>query len=360
VRQVPLRAGVRPLPRTVGGARRWYPRVEERGFAVKTQRSRDWLRLLAPQALAGRAAGPVVAAACLVVLGLILLIDKVTPPAAAMGALSFIPVLVAVWLLSGSLAALVTIAAILLRIVAVFVDDVHPLTVLAEVVTIAIVAGLARFAAVVVTAYWSAQAMAEERERIARELHDGTIQSLFAVGIGLRTARSPARRLDLAQSVDEALQELDHIVRDLRSYVFGLRPQILADRQLGPALEQLVHDLEARWKIAVQTEIDSMVAAGLAAKAADVVQLSREALSNVGRHSLARHCWLTLRRAGAAAILEIRDDGRGFNVNDVSRTGQGLVNMQRRAAALGGQATIVTNRGQGASVRITIPMDGAR
>jgi len=360
VSPVPLRPGVRPLPGMIVGARWRYPTLEDRGFEVQTQRSRDLLRLVAPQALARRRGGPVVAAACLLVLGLILLIDKVTPTAAVMGALSFIPVLVAVWLLSGSLAALVTIAAILLRIAAVFVDGVHPLTVLAEVVTIAIVAGLARFAAVVVTAYWSAQTMAGERERIARELHDGTIQSLFAVGIGLRTARSAARPLDLAQSLDEAVRDLDHIVRDLRSYVFGLRPQILADRQLGPALEQLVHDLEARWKIASQIEIDSMVAAGLATKAADVVQLAREALSNVGRHSLARHCWLTLRRAGTAAMLEIRDDGRGFNLNDVSKAGQGLVNMQRRAIALGGQATIVTNRGHGASVRITIPMDGTR
>lgn len=344
----------------VVGIRRWCPTTEERGIKVKTQRSRDWLRLLAPRALSGRAGGLVLAAGCLLLLALILLIDKLTPTAAAMGALSFVPVLVAVWLLSDGLAALVTLAAILLRTVAIFFDGVHPLTVLAEVVTIGIVAALARFAAVVVTAYWSAQAMAEERDRIARDLHDGTIQSLFAVGIALRAARSPARQRDVAQVVDGAVQELDHIIRDLRSYVFALRPHILADRQLGPALEQLIQDLAARTRIIAQAEVDHMVAAGLAASAADVVQLAREALSNVGRHSLARHCWLTLRRVGAAAMLEIRDDGRGFDVDDVESGGQGLVNMHRRAAVLGGQATIVANRDQGVTVRITIPMNGER
>ena len=78
----------------------------------------------------------------------------------------------------------------------------------------------------------------EDRERIAKELHDGVIQSLFAVGMGLQgtAAMTPDRR---SPRLEEAVEEIDRAIRDLRNYIFGLRPGILADRQLDQALQEL-------------------------------------------------------------------------------------------------------------------------
>ena len=315
----------------------------------------QWWRLLAPHSLSGRVGGLVLAATCIIALALIFLAEKATPPSIVFGALSFLPVLLAVWLLSGWLAAVVTGAAVLLRIGAFFFAGIHPVTVAVEVGTIATVAAVGWLAAVTVSAYWAAQALAEERERIARELHDGTIQSLFAVGMGLRAARL-AEDHEVRKGIDEAIGELDQVIRELRNYVFGLRPILLADRQLDQALEELVRDLQEKTRVKAVADIDHMVAAGLTPKAGEVIQLAREALSNVGRHANAHTCRLSLRREGRLAVLEVRDDGRGFDVSGVDGSGQGLANMRQRAAALGGSVTIEAGPAQGTSVRIAIPM----
>jgi len=322
----------------------------------KKQGSVEWRRITGPQALAKHRGGLLLAAGCLMALGLIFLLEKLTPPTIVVGAFSFIPVLVAVWLLSGRLAAVVTIAAVLFRIGAIFLAGIHPLTIVAEVLAIGAIAGVGRFAAVAVSAYWAVEALADERERIARELHDGTIQALFAIGIGLRTTGARAPDSKLQKGITEAVGELDGVIRDLRNYVFGLRPLALSARPLGQALEELAHDLETKTSMHATTDVDHMLAAELAPKGGDVIQLAREALSNVSRHANARTCRLNLRRDGTTAILEIQDDGRGFNVSDVDGAGYGLVNMRERAAELGGNATVEAAPSRGTTVRITIPM----
>ena len=82
----------------------------------------------------------------------------------------------------------------------------------------------------------------DERERIATELHDGVIQSLFAVGLGLQATALRATDAEVGSRIEEAVGELDRAIRDLRNYIFGLRPGILADRQLDQALRDLAGD----------------------------------------------------------------------------------------------------------------------
>ena len=79
----------------------------------------------------------------------------------------------------------------------------------------------------------------DDRERIAKELHDGVIQSLFAVGMGLQGTAALAKDEEIAARVEGAVEEIDHAIRDLRNYIFGLRPGFLADRQLDQALREL-------------------------------------------------------------------------------------------------------------------------
>jgi signal transduction histidine kinase len=198
-------------------------------------------------------------------------------------------------------------------------------------------------------------AVLEDRERIAKELHDGAIQALFAVGMGLQGSALLAGSDDLRGRIQNAVEELDRVIRDLRNYIFGLRPGILADRRLDQALQNLVEEFGQRTGVVAIAEIDPAVAAELAGQAGDVVQLAREALSNVSRHAQAATCRVSLYRDADAGILEIDDDGRGFDPAQTTGAGQGLRNLRERATALGGRAEIHSALGEGTQVRVTIP-----
>lgn len=201
-------------------------------------------------------------------------------------------------------------------------------------------------------------AVVEDRERIARELHDGVIQALFAVGMNLQATEAKA---DDPQAVrvrlNAAVESIDAAIHDLRSYIFGLRPGILADRQLEQALEALGEETEGRSGIAVVVEVDPRVAASLANQASQLVQVAREALSNVVRHAGAQTCRVSLRAEGGHAILEIDDDGTGFDTTRASSgKGQGLRNMRERVEALRGRLSVTASRTDGTNVRIAIPL----
>ena len=151
-------------------------------------------------------------------------------------------------------------------------------------------------------------ALVEDRERIARELHDGVIQAIFGVGLNLQAAAmvsDPA----MARRLDEAVGRLDDVVRDLRNYVFGLRPGMLAELQLDRAIRRLVADLESNSPIRFTLDLDPAAAALLAGRGPDVLAVVNELLSNLRRHSAATRASLTLVDTGSAVLLELRDDG---------------------------------------------------
>ncbi|MGE5225640.1 MAG: GAF domain-containing protein [Planctomycetaceae bacterium] len=196
----------------------------------------------------------------------------------------------------------------------------------------------------------------EERERIAKELHDGVIQALFAVGMSLQGAAAMATDPDLQTRVENAVEDIDRSIRDLRNYIFGLRPGILADRQLDQALHELCVEFEDKSGVVTVADIDTEVAAELASVASDVVQLVREALSNIGRHAAAATCRVTLRRApSGGALLEVDDDGTGFDV-DRAAGGMGLGNLRDRVESLGGELRLVSAPSEGTTVTALLPL----
>ncbi len=195
----------------------------------------------------------------------------------------------------------------------------------------------------------------EERERIAKELHDGVIQALFAVGMGLQGTSAMANDPEIARRIENATEEVDRAIRDLRNYIFGLRPGILADRQLDQALQQLALEFQGRTDVLTIVDVDESVAAELASRAADVVQLVREGLSNVGRHAHATSCRITLRRSNGGAELEIDDDGLGFDPSSPS-SGMGMPNLRERVTSLGGELTILSVAGEGTTIRAQLPL----
>jgi signal transduction histidine kinase len=195
----------------------------------------------------------------------------------------------------------------------------------------------------------------DERERIAKELHDGVIQSLFAVGMSLQGAAALAQDEGISVRIEGAVEDIDRSIRDLRNYIFGLRPGILADRQLDQALRELGAECEQRSGVVTVVDVDPGIAAELASSASDVVQITREALSNVGRHAEATTCRVSLRRGVEGAILEIDDDGHGFELGSVVE-GLGIGNLRDRVASLGGSIDIQSSVGKGTTVRAILPL----
>ena len=195
----------------------------------------------------------------------------------------------------------------------------------------------------------------DERERIAKELHDGVIQSLFAVGMSLQGAAALTQDENMTTRIESAVDDIDRAIRDLRNYIFGLRPGILADRQLDQALRELVAEFEQRTSVVTVVDVDPAIAAELASVASDVVQLAREVLSNVSRHAQATTCRVTLRLANGSAMLEIDDDGRGFETSG-AHDGLGLANLRERIDSLGGSLDIQSAVGSGTTVRVILPL----
>ena len=194
----------------------------------------------------------------------------------------------------------------------------------------------------------------DERERIAKELHDGIIQSLFAVGMNLQSTALMSGSPETSARVDRAVEELDRVIRDLRNYIFGLRPGILADRQLNQALEALGEEVSSTSRIPIAVEVDGALSATLSSRSHEIVQLTREALSNIARHSRSEARSGSPEPPRANAILAIEDDGTGFDAR-ASSSGNGLRNMRERVVAIGGTLRISSSSGKGTSVRFTFP-----
>ena len=199
-------------------------------------------------------------------------------------------------------------------------------------------------------------AVVEDRERIARDLHDGVIQSLFGVGMTLEATSQQADQANAVRaSLAASMNAIQSAIEDLRHYVLDLRPGLLADRELHEALDRLAADFQLLSQVVTVLDVDVAVAAALTRSAGDILQLTREALSNVRRHARATTCRISLARIEDAAVLEIDDDGRGFDPIKVSGHGQGLRNLSERAASLGGR-TEISSGPTGTTVTVHLPL----
>ena len=198
-------------------------------------------------------------------------------------------------------------------------------------------------------------AVLEDRERIAQELHDGVIQSLFAVGMGLQAAGALARDPETVRDrLTTAVDDVDRVIRDLRNYIFGLGTG-LADRELSRALHHLADELRRGSDLGIRVEVDPEAAAALGSQAAEVIQFAREALSNAVRHSGAATLSVVLSRANGSITLEIEDDGKGFDPAAAEGVGHGLGNLRSRAESLGGAFELGSEPGGGTRIRLVMP-----
>lgn len=200
-------------------------------------------------------------------------------------------------------------------------------------------------------------ALLEERERIAMDLHDGVIQALFALGLSFQAAElAPHDCQQVGELLSDAVMRIDLTIRDLRNYIFGLKPADAGDRELGRLLRALAEGYRCSGRVSVSVQVDPKAASLLGPASADVLQLAREAMTNSVRHSGGDRISLALRLAGEEAVLEVTDNGRGFDPEAVRGKGDGLANLRVRTETLRGRLEFLTGDGQGAIVRAKVPV----
>ena len=205
-------------------------------------------------------------------------------------------------------------------------------------------------------------AVVDEQDRISRDLHDSVIQSIYAVTLSLDDVpelvdEAPA---EARLRVDDAIDALHGVIRDIRNFIFGLRPLLLDSGSLLDGLRALAYELQRNTTTEIEVtgdEPDGVVVEVVA----ELLAIAREALANVARHSGAAHASLRLATPGEDVRLEIADDGRGLAADaQVARGHHGLPNMRARAEALGGTFNIQSGEGSGTRIIVVIPRNGTR
>jgi len=202
-------------------------------------------------------------------------------------------------------------------------------------------------------------AVLEERERIGMDLHDGIIQSIYAVGLALDYARSTVDEEPAAAriKIDQAIEGLDITIRDIRSYILDLRPRQFLGEDLMQGLEQLVEEFNANSRsqailLGPRNGMDGLPTAN----ATTLFHICQEALANSAKHAKAGLVDVRLLTSEERVILEVSDDGLGFDLRKMSVTlGHGLSNMQFRAKKVGGDVEINSEPGSGTTVLAWVP-----
>jgi two-component system, NarL family, response regulator DevR len=202
-------------------------------------------------------------------------------------------------------------------------------------------------------------ALPKERERIARRLHDGFMQSLSAIGMGLRAARCTVNDPEAASVyMGAAADEVDRVARQLRSYVFVLRAGLLCGWELERDLGSLARQLKDGKNISMAIEIDSLAASTLAARSRpeDVLQAVREAVAHTLHHSGSKNLGLTLFLVNGAAVLEVWAEGGRLEPEEFADPEFDLSNLHAQVQALSAALEVESHRGEGTRVRFRIPV----
>lgn len=205
------------------------------------------------------------------------------------------------------------------------------------------------------------RAQEEERKRIARELHDDTAQELVALSRRLDGLISSAKlsTQDIA-SLEELRQQTDNILDGVRRFSQDLRPSILDDLGLVPALEWLTSDLSNHFGIAIGMGLFGSAHRFPPETELVLFRIAQEALRNVCKHSEASRAWVTLEFGEDKTILTIKDNGKGFaipeSIGDLASAGKlGLAGMQERARLLNGSFKVESELGKGTTVSVEVP-----
>jgi signal transduction histidine kinase len=208
-------------------------------------------------------------------------------------------------------------------------------------------------------------AVVDERERIAKDLHDGVIQAIYGVALSLEDvpAMMGEEPDEAGARIDRAIDSLNLTIREIRNFILGLRSELLHGADLLAGLATLANEFGATG--ASEIELDLAIDPDLAATIptstrVQLLQMTREALSNAARHARARRTKIVMRIEEGMLVLRVEDDGVGFDTRaDRSAGHLGLANLYDRAAGFGGAVSIESTLGAGTTLSIRVPISTA-
>lgn len=207
-------------------------------------------------------------------------------------------------------------------------------------------------------------AIAEERGRLAREMHDGLVQDLSSSVLRLEAIRKrlPVRIQKMGEELRDIAAVLRGDVREVRRTIFALRPLDLEMLGFLPALEKFIQDFGRVNEIEIAYKIKGDTNRISPKLEIAILRLLQESLNNARKHAHAKHVWIDLTVADKDNVeLQVRDDGSGFEIEPAleaarKRGSLGLVQMRERAERAGGTFQLDTKPGKGSRIRVTLPL----
>jgi signal transduction histidine kinase len=199
----------------------------------------------------------------------------------------------------------------------------------------------------------------EGKIRLGNDLHDGIIQSLYASGLTIESARTLARTdpTEADRHLAQCLQNLNATIRDVRNYITGLAPESLRRAGFAQAIESHITELRAGRALRFDLKFDDDAVARLTPEqTTEALQVAREAISNSLRHGGASFVTVRLHQSDREIGLLVQDNGVGFDPARKGRAGHGLGNMQIRAGRVGATVRVESQPGNGTRVVLTMPL----
>ena len=202
-------------------------------------------------------------------------------------------------------------------------------------------------------------AVADERDRIGRDLHDGVIQSMYAVGLTLEdiAGQAPKEPESVQPRLEGVVNDLNQVIGDIRRYIMDLRPTELQGRRLEEALASLVGYLEDRAGVSVTVNLDLDPALLPERYFVNIWHILQESFSNIEKYAHAKKVSVSLAICDGDICLTITDDGDGFDLETAELgRGYGLPNIKDRAERLGGVLYLASSPGAGTNLDIKVPV----
>jgi len=201
-------------------------------------------------------------------------------------------------------------------------------------------------------------AVLEERDRIGMDLHDGIIQSIYGVGLGLEGAQlmmdeDPKAARD---RIHHAIDGLNQAIRDIRAYILDLRPRQMGNEGLVNGINRLISEYRANTFSEVNFTGSEELQDISHSQSLALFHICQEALANIAKHANAKNVQVAVWTTQDRVLLEITDDGKGFDVEKIKTSiGHGLANMHTRAHAVGGEVDISSTLKEGTTILVWVP-----
>lgn len=204
----------------------------------------------------------------------------------------------------------------------------------------------------------------QERERISQDLHDGILQSLYAVGLGLEGCKPLIRKQPgpltrkFMKTLDQSIGQLNQVMGEVRNFIAGLESHVIQGGDFPTALRNLVETMSSSASIKCRARINEASARQLSTEQAlHIINIVREGVSNALRHSGATRITVSLQDLTRSVRLTITDNGIGFNTSSVQGVGHGLTNMAARAQKVRGVFLLRSTPCHGTKISLDLPKE---